>query len=105
MKRRIAIIACLIAAPLAACTPDQGDKTSKLSSAEKVLADTDKTNGLSSAEKVLENIKAKLAKEVKPEYFESDEWKAFVDAYWESYNKGQEQMKEPEYKDMTDIQY
>ena len=91
MKRRIAmlILACLIAAPLAACTPDQGDKTSRLSSAEKVLAD----------------IKAELAKEVKPEYFESDEWKAFVDAYWKGYNQGQEQMKEPEYKDMTDIQY
>jgi len=91
MKRRIAmlILACLITAPLAACTPDQGDKTSRLSSAEKVLAD----------------IKAELAKEVKPEYFESDEWKAFVDAYWKGYNQGQEQMKEPEYKDMTDIQY
>ena len=85
MKRRIAmlVLVCLIAAPLAACTPNQ------LENAEKVLADT----------------KAKLAKEVKPEYFESDEWKAFVDAYWEGYNKGQEQMKEPEYKDMTDIQY
>lgn len=85
MKRRIAmlVLACLIAAPLAACTPDQ----------------------LENAEKVLVDIKAKLAKEVKPEYFESDEWKAFVDAYWEGYNKGQEQMKEPEYKDMTDIQY
>ena len=88
MKRRIAmlVLACLIAAPFAACTPE---KTSKLSRAEKVLADT----------------KAKLAKEVKPEYFESDEWKAFVDAYWEGYNQGQEQMKEPEYKDMTNIQY
>ena len=92
MKRRIAmlVLACLIAVPLAACTPDQpAEKISRLSSAEKVLADT----------------KAKLAKEVKPEYFESDEWKAFVDAYWKGYNQGQEQMKEPEYKDMTDIQY
>lgn len=92
MKRCIAmlVLACLIAAPLAACTQgDQVEKTSRLSVAEKVLADT----------------KAKLAKEVKPEYFESDEWKAFVDAYWEGYNQGQEQMKEPEYKDMTDIQY
>jgi hypothetical protein len=80
------VLACLIAVSFAACTPE---KTSKLSIAEKVLADT----------------KAKLAKEVKPEYFESDEWKAFVDAYWEGYNQGQEQMKEPEYKDMTDIQY
>jgi glycyl-tRNA synthetase beta subunit len=87
------VLACLIAAPLVACTPDQleeqAENTSRLSGAEKVLAD----------------IKAKLAKEVKPEYFESDEWKAFVDAYWEGYNQGQEQMKEPEYKDMTDIQY
>ena len=92
MKRRIAMIVlvCLIAAPLAACTQgDQAEKTSKLSSAEKLLADT----------------KAKLAEEVKPEYFESDEWKAFVDAYWKGYNQGQEQMKEPKYKDMTDIQY
>lgn len=96
MKRRIAmlVLACLIAAPLAACTPgdkeiEQVKKTSRLSNAERILADT----------------KAKLAKEVKPEYFESDEWKAFVDAYWEGYNQGQKQMKEPEYKDMTDIQY
>lgn len=89
MKRLIAMIVlvCLIAAPLAACT--QVEKTSRLSDAEKVLAD----------------IKAELAKTVKPEYFESDEWKAFVDAYWEGYNQGQAQMKEPEYKDMTDIQY
>lgn len=90
MKRRIAmlILACLIAAPLAACTPDD-DKTIRLSDAENILAD----------------IKDQLAKEVKPEYFESDEWKAFVDAYWEGYNQSQEWMKEPEYKDMTDIQY
>lgn len=95
MKRRIAmlVLACLIVAPLAACTPDQLEEQ-----AENI-------NKLSCAEKVLADIKATLAKEVKPEYFESDEWKAFVDAYWESYNKGQEQMKEPEYKDMTDIQY
>lgn len=88
MKRRIAmvVLVCLLAAPLAACTP--GDQV-RLSDAEKILAD----------------IKAQLAKEVKPEYFESDEWKAFVDAYWEGYNQSQEQMKEPEYKDMTDIQY
>ena len=68
---------------------EQAEKTSRLPGAEKVLADT----------------KTKLAKEVKPEYFESDEWKAFVDAYWEGYNQGQEQMKEPEHKDMTGIQY
>lgn len=89
MKRRIAmvVLVCLIAAPLAACTPG------------KAIPDQQE------AEKILADIKAQLAKEVKPEYFESDEWKAFVDAYWEGYNKGQEQMKEPEYKDMTDIQY
>lgn len=98
MKRRIAmlVLACLIAAPLAACTPEQGDKE---------IEQAEKTGRLASAEKVLADTKAKLAKEVKPEYFESDEWKAFVDAYWEGYNQGQEQMKEPEYKDMTDIQY
>lgn len=96
MKRHIAmlVLACLIAVPFTACT--QGDK---------VIEQAEKTSRLSSAEKLLADIKAKLAKEVKPEYFESDEWKAFVDAYWEGYNKGQEQMKEPEYKDMTDIQY
>ena len=98
MKRCIAMIVlvCLIAAPLAACTP--GDK---------VIEQVEKTSrfGLADAEKVLADIKAELAKTVKPEYFESDEWKAFVDAYWEGYNQGQEQMKEPEYKDMTDIQY
>lgn len=90
MKRRIAmvVLVCLLAAPLAACTPGD-EKTIRLSDAERILAD----------------IKAQLAKEVKPEYFESDEWKAFVDAYWEGYNQGQEWMKEPEYKDMTDIQY
>ena len=90
MKRRIAtlVLACLIAAPLAACTPDQQDG-----------------KAIEQAEELLADIKAQLAKEVKPEYFESDEWKAFVDAYWEGYNQGQEQMKEPEYKDMTDIQY
>ncbi len=98
MKRRIAmlVLACLIASPLTACTPEQGDKA---------IEQAEKTSRLSDAEKVLADIKAKLAKEVKPEYFESDEWKAFVDAYWEGYNQSQEQMKEPEYKDMTDIQY
>lgn len=102
MKRRIAmlVLACLIAAPLAACTPDQLEEQGG-----KVIEQAEKTSRLSSAEKVLADTKAKLAKEVKPEYFESDEWKAFVDAYWEGYNQGQEQMKEPEYKDMTDIQY
>lgn len=96
MKRLIAmvVLVCLIAAPLAACTP--GDK---------VMVEKTSRFGLSDAEKVLADIKAELAKTVKPEYFESDEWKAFVDAYWEGYNQGQAQMKEPEYKDMTDIQY
>ena len=102
MKRRIAmvILVCLIAASLAACTPDQLEEQG-----DKVIEQAEKTSKLSSAEKALANIKTKLAKEVKPEYFESDEWKAFVDAYWEGYNQGQEQMKEPEYKDIADIQY
>lgn len=99
MKRRIAllVLACLIAAPLAACTPDQPEEQG-----DKVI---EQAGRLASAEKLLADIKAKLAKEVKPEYFESDEWKAFVDAYWKGYNQGQAQMKEPEYKDMSDIQY
>ena len=102
MKRRIAmlVLTCLIAAPLAACTSDQIEEQG-----DKAIVQAEKTSKLSSAEKVLADIKAELAKEVKPEYFESDEWKAFVDAYWEGYNQGQEQMKEPEYKDITDIQY
>jgi glycyl-tRNA synthetase beta subunit len=102
MKRRIAmlVLACLIAASLAACTPDQPKEQS-----DKEIEQVKKSSRLSNAERILADTKAKLAKEVKPEYFESDEWKAFVDAYWEGYNQGQKQMKEPEYKDMTDIQY
>ena len=46
-----------------------------------------------------------MAKEIKPEYFESEEWKAFVRSYWDGYNKGQEMMKDPEFKDMNAIEY
>ena len=66
---------------------------------------TEKQSSLETAKQILVETKEKTAETVKPEYFESDEWKAFVDAYWDGYNKGQESMKEPEYKDMTDIQY
>lgn len=52
---------------------------------------------LDTAKQILSEIKEELAEDVKPEYFESDEWKAFVDGYWDGYNKGQDQMKEPEY--------
>lgn len=66
---------------------------------------TEKQSSLEAAKQILVETKEKTAETVKPEYFESDEWKTFVDAYWKGYNKGQEQMKNPEYKDMTDIQY
>ena len=66
---------------------------------------TEKQSSLEAAKQILVETKEKTAETVKPEYFESDEWKAFVDAYWKGYNEGQKQMKNPEYKLETEIKY
>lgn len=66
---------------------------------------TEKQSSLEAAKQILVETKEKTAETVKPEYFESDEWKAFVDAYWDGYNKGQEFMKEPEYMKKEAIEY
>ena len=88
MKRLAAVLlAGLLVFQLAACESAQ------------------KSSRLEDAEKFLQELKEHVAKEVKPEYFESKEWKAFVKSYWEGYNKGQEMMKNPEFKDMNDIEY
>lgn len=70
-----------------------------------VACTNEKSSSLEEAEKILQEIKERMAEEVNPEYFESEEWKAFVKSYWEGYNKGQEMMKNPEFKDMNDIEY
>lgn len=68
-------------------------------------AASEKHSSLEAAKQILVETKEKTAETVKPEYFESDEWKAFVDAYWDGYNKGQESMKDPEYMDKEAIEY
>ena len=90
MKRLIVVLlACVLLTACAAPPSKVEDKNSSLEAAKQILVET----------------KEKMSETVKPEYFESDEWKAFVDGYWNDYNKGQERMKNPEYKDMTDIRY
>lgn len=94
MKRLAAILlAGLLIFQLTACTSEQKEQSAE------------KSSSLEEAEKILQGIKERMAEEVKPEYFESEEWKAFVRSYWEGYNKGQEMMKNPEFKDMNDIDY
>lgn len=96
MKRlAVVLLASLLVFQLVACEQkEQG--------AEKAIESAEKSSSLEEAEKVLQGIKEHMAEEVKPEYFESEEWKAFVRSY---YNKGQEMMKNPEFKDMNDIEY
>lgn len=94
MNKAIAtIVASMLVVSMTACAPAQKEKAT-----DKVITQVTNVNSLAAAEKVLVDIKTRLAKDVKPEYFESDEWKAFVDAYWKGYNEGQKQMKNPEYK-------
>lgn len=101
MKRlAVVLLASLLVFQLAACTYEQKEQ-----GAEKAIESAEKSSSLEEAEKILQGIKERMAKEVKPEYFESEEWKAFVKSYWEGYNKGQEMMKDPEFKDMNDIEY
>lgn len=98
MKRLAAVLlVSLLVFQLVACTNEQV--------AEKAIESAEKSSRLEDAERILQGIKEHVAKEVKPEYFESEEWKAFVRSYWEGYNKGQEMMKNPEFKDMNDIEY
>ena len=85
-KLAVILLVILLVFQLAACTAE-------------------KSSSLEEAEKILQETKERMAEEVKPEYFESEEWKAFVRSYWEGYNKGQEMMKNPEFKDMNDIEY
>lgn len=95
MKRlAVVLLAILLVFQLVACTYEQ-----------KAIESAEKSSSLEEAEKILQGIKERMAEEVKPEYFESEEWKAFVRSYWEGYNKGQEMMKDPEFKDMNDIEY
>lgn len=101
MKRfASALLASLLVFQLTACTYEQQEQR-----AEKAIESAEKSSRLEDAEKILQGIKEHVAKEVKPEYFDSEEWKAFVRSYWEGYNKGQEWMKNPEFKDMNDIEY
>lgn len=101
MKRVIAILmVCMIAVSTTGCTTSQ-----KKQGAKTAITHAAKTTQLDSAKKYLADVKAKMAKEVKPEYFKSKEWKAFVDAYWKGYNKGQSQMKNPQYMPKEQIQY
>ena len=98
MKRlAVVLLAGLLVFQLAACTNEQG--------AEKAIESAEKSSRLEDAEKILQGIKERMTEEVKPEYFESEEWKAFVRSYWKGYNKGQEMMKNPEFKDMNNIKY
>lgn len=87
-KLAVVLLVILLVFPLVACKQDAIESSS-----------------LEEAEKILQETKERMAEEVKPEYFESEEWKAFVRSYWEGYNKGQEMMKNPEFKDMNDIEY
>ena len=103
MKKVIAAVMIgMLVVSMTACfgTPKQKQKA-----AEKVITQGTKSGSLAAAEKVLADTKTRLAKDVKPEYFESDEWKAFVDAYWKGYNEAQKQMKNPEYKLESEIKY
>jgi len=98
MKRlAVILLASLLIFQLSACTSEQKEQGA--------IERAEKSSSLEEAEKILQGIKEHMAKEVKPEYFESEEWKAFVRSYWEGYNKGQEMMKNPEFKDMNDIEY
>ena len=94
-KLAIVLLASLLVFQLAACEQKE----------QKAIERAEKSSSLEEAKKILQGIKERTAKEVKPEYFESEEWKAFVKSYWEGYNKGQEMMKNPEFKDMNDIKY
>lgn len=92
--------ALLVAALLAGCTEEQYKQA-----APAVLESASSQSVKSDAIEYLADVKERLSKDVKPEYFASEEWKAFVDAFWDGYNKGQESMKEPEFMSVDDITY
>lgn len=58
-----------------------------------------------SAIEYVEDVKLRLKDQVSEDYFESDEWKAFVDAFWKGYNEGQSKMRKPEYMESKDVVY
>lgn len=60
---------------------------------------------LQDAKDYLASVKEQMAAKVKPDYFESKEWYAFVDAFWDGYNKGQAEMKDPQYMPKEEIVY
>lgn len=90
MKQVAVVLAILLLC--CSCTDTQ-----KSSAASSVISVASSTGASAEAKKFLADVKARMAKEVKPEYFKSDEWKAFVDSYWRGYNQGQQQMLHPDY--------
>ncbi len=99
MKKIIGVVCIsLIVATLPACTQEQ-----------KQLAEVSEpayaSGSLAKAKETLAEIKQNMSKKVKAEYFESEEWHAFVKAYWNSYNEAQKSMKAPQYMDLSKIVY
>lgn len=101
MKRVIAIaLVGLLVVPTAGC-----DQKQKESFATAYIETATKTSQLETAKKYMARVKAEMQKTAKDEYFESEEWIAFVDAFWDGYNQGQEMMKNPQYMEADDIEY
>lgn len=102
MKKVIALVlmSMMLSVPVTACT-----QAEKEAGAKTAISTVKKTGSLAAAKKYLADVKAKMAKTVKPEYFKSKEWKMFVDAFWKGYNDGQKQMKNPEYMPKNQIKY
>lgn len=98
MKRMLVVM--LVVTLFAGCAEEQYRQTAP-AVIESAVTQTAKADAV----KYLADVKERLAKDVKPEYFASEEWKAFVDAFWDGYNKGQESMKEPEFMSVDDITY
>lgn len=99
MKRTILMI-ILATTLLSGCKNEVKQNTANLA-----IEHAKESDSKQAAKDVLADIKSRMTKEVKPEYFTSDEWKMFVDAYWNGYNKGQEQMKLPNYMKADKIEY
>ena len=66
MKRlAVVLLAGLLVFQLAACTDEQKE--------QRAIESAQKSSSLEKAEKFLQELKARMAEEVKPEYFESEE--------------------------------
>jgi hypothetical protein len=109
MKQMVIMgLICLTVATCSSCSskaqPGATMASANTSSSAEIVSSSN-TAAKDAAKKYIADVKERLQKTQKPEYFQSAEWKAFVDSFWQGYNKAQQQSKDPQLMSSSEITY